>query len=202
MNAKIVVPSIAVGYAILRYGIVKGVPLENWPAFIGNKALAITAVMFLVLGIFHRVWDTDQAKDFFRLSLWLGFTHGITSLAMMSEAYYGYLYNTDIGRLNVFGELTIIFGALALALYIMEALRARERGTSADLLLLTLLGTHVVSVGVLKWLDPSRWAYGLIPISLIGFLILVTGGVFALRQKVSLTAARATTQQSEASSRQ
>lgn len=38
-----------------------------------------------------------------------------------------------------------------------------------------IVATHVLSVGILKWLDLSRWQYGLMPISLIGFIIVMIG---------------------------
>lgn len=183
MNAKFVIPVIAVGYSIVRYGVAKGIPFENWPAFIGNKAMAIAAVLFLVLAVFNRIKNPEQMKNYFQLSFYIGLTHGISSIGLFNEAYYGYLHIKEVGRLNVFGELTIVFGAIALSYFFYEMQRVRNKRSSGELVLLSVLIVHVLSVGILKWVDLSRWAYGLVPISLIGFLTLCVGVFIFFRQK-------------------
>lgn len=160
-------------YSLMRYAWANEVPVQNWPAFIGNKALAFSAVSFLALGFWHYSSQRDQAIAYFRSALIAAVAHGFISAGLLQSSYYEFLH-ADSGRLNAYGELTLLFGGLAIALLFSRIARSAPASTAlVDRWLLAVLIGHVVSVGVLKWLAPSSWAYGLVPISLLSFLVLL-----------------------------
>lgn len=169
-------------YAVIRYGLVKGEPLANWPAYITNKALAFTAVGWLVLGIWAKGRNIGVARELFRDSILIAAAHGFISAALLSPGYFEYLMGVG-GRLNAFGEMMLLAGGLALGTFVWMAVRGGAPRKIHMLGLLAIMLFHIASVGALKWIDASRWTYGLVPISLISACIVVAGVVMLLRQR-------------------
>lgn len=177
-----IILAVAIGYAALRYAWAAGVPPVNWPAYITNKALAFAAVALLVLGLWQLRRQRPEAGRHLRWALTLAIAHAFISAVLLGPGYFPFLADEDGTRLNAFGELTVLGGALTLGLFITQAIRRTPRTRAANLLLLGVLLGHVIAVGVLKWIDPSRWAYGLVPISLCSAVLVVVGLIMCLRQ--------------------
>jgi hypothetical protein len=173
-----VVALVAVGYSILRYGIVKGVPVEHWPAYVGNKAVAFAAVGYLLLALIAKVRNRTRAKLMFEATLICTLIHAFASAALLGHQHYGFLY-TDAGKPNLGGELTIILGATAAAIMVRQMMSRNPTGARADLMLLVILIGHVMANGLLKWLDPNRWTMGMVPISLLSCTVLVVAVIVA-----------------------
>ena len=82
----------SLGYAILRYNIVRNVPVESIPLYISNKAIALSTVILIglsfLLGPLARFWPKQFVPHLYlRKSLGLtGFTlaalHAIVSLLL------------------------------------------------------------------------------------------------------------------------
>lgn len=170
---KIVIVLLSIIYSLLRYGWAADTPLENWPAYIGNKALAFCAVSFLSIGLWQIASKAESARSYFRSAAIAAVSHGLLSAALLRESYYAFLHTED--RLNIYGELTALLGAVALALIVSRQSSRSLPSLIGELALPVILVGHVVSVGILKWLDPSRWKYGLVPISLLSFMVLLVG---------------------------
>lgn len=182
---------IAIGYAALRYAWAAGVPAVNWPAYITNKALAFAAVALLVLGLWQYRRDgqalPERAGLHLRWALTLAIAHAFISAVLLGPGYLPFLADAEGMGLNVLGELTVLGGGLTLGVFITQAIRRTPRTRAADLLLLGILLGHVVAVGILKWIDPTRWAYGLVPISLCSAVLVVIGLVICLRRTLPAT---------------
>jgi hypothetical protein len=166
-------------YAVLRYGIAKDVSLSHWPAYIGQKGLAIAAVGTLVLAIVRRIKGHGDPGQAYKASFMLALSHAMTSVVVLDPQYLGYLY-LDGGKLNAWGESAIVLGAVALSAF-FGLIIWKSSSLISELGLLFILLAHTFSVGLLKWLDLSRWKYGLVPISLIGCVILIVGIVLSLK---------------------
>lgn len=173
-----VVVAVAVVYSLVRYGLVKGEPVANWPAFIGNKALAFTAVGLLLVGVVQSVRARRLLGDVFRWAARLAIAHALLSAALLTPAYFDYLHADDTGRYNAYGELALLFGGLALAGLVTFAARGGVYASIATLL--GLLVVHILAVGLPKWVDPGRWTGGLVPISLLSCLMISTALVIWL----------------------
>lgn len=182
MNKNILVVIVAVGYSFIRYAWAKEVPPTHWPSFVANKALAFCAVSFFVLACWDKIRASADAGQYFRNALTTALVHGIVSVALLQPAYYKFLY-LDSGKFNVYGEWTLVFGALGLALFLTASREVANR-FSRDLLVFAVLLSHVIGVGILKWLDPNRWTYGLVPISLVSCSVLLTGLVLVVRHRI------------------
>lgn len=175
-------------YAVIRYNVIKGIPWIELPLFISNKAISLSAVIFIALsyalGSLARFWPkifvpTLSFRKFFGL---LGFglaaLHGLISLLIFTPAYYPKFF-LESGKLNLIGELSMLFGVLAFFVFAAVAFTSipavaksmnSKRWLAAQRLGyfgLILVFLHVFTMGIEGWLKPAGWPGGLLPISLI-----------------------------------
>jgi len=160
--------ALSFGYAALRYVVFGDVTASHLPAFVANKALALTAALALLPaalarhrgnGLAARGWEWTAGAS--------ALLHVLLSLAQITPASYPTLF--EGARANLSGELVILSGVLAAGL---ATLARNERSGGARWqvpLLLVLLG-HVVARGLPGWLAPATWPGALPPISLLAAL--------------------------------
>lgn len=183
------------GYAIIRYHILKGVSWEEFPLFISNKALSLSAVAFIslsyILGplshFFPKMFDPAKnlRKYFGLLGFGLAAFHGALSLLLFTPAYYPkFFYET--GKLTLVGELSMLFGVLSFFVFSIIAivsipavskdmdksqwLKMQHMGYTGCILVLL----HVTTMGLEGWMKPSGWPGGLLPISLVAAIVIFT----------------------------
>lgn len=183
-----------IGYAVLRYTIVRGVPWENIPLFLANKSVALTATVLIGASYLtaRRARLRPEAQGLIRyLPKHLGLSgfacaalHSVMSLALLSPVYYPNFFRPD-GRMNLVGESAMLFGILALILFtgvaasslaaIEQTMHPRHWRFVQRLgyLAYFLVLAHVVSMGWAGWWRPESWAYGLMSISLISALVVL-----------------------------
>lgn len=185
--------AIAFAYTIIRYNILRGVSWEHLPLFLSNKAISLASVMFIALsyglgplarfapGIAVPLLSTR--KFFGLLGFGLGAVHACMSLLLFTPANYGRFF-AENGRLNLVGELSMLWGVLALAVFSlvaatslpgMAAIMNEERWKAAQRMGywgLVLILLHVVTMGLEGWMEPSGWPGGLLPISLVAAIII------------------------------
>ncbi len=181
-------------YSIIRYNVLKGVPIDQIPLFIFNKAISLTSVivigMSFIIGPFARFWPkTFVPKLYLRKYLGvLGFgiaaLHGIISLLIFNPAYYPRFF-TEVGKLTFSGELSMLFGILSIFIFSsvsVTSLPSIEKDMHPKqwkfvqrlgYLAFILVLLHVTVMGWGGWLNPSGWPGGLLPISLIGALVII-----------------------------
>ncbi len=179
---------VALGYSIIRYHIFGGVEWSHFPLFILNKAFSLAGVFFVassyLIGRVFRWHNADPARRLVVVKFCglMGFSlagvHALISLGLLSAVYYPGFFQED-GRLNIFGELGIVVGVVALWALTMPLVttlpmmpkaiggfrwkRAQRMGYVA----LVLVVVHLVAFGVRGWLTPENWNGGLPPISLV-----------------------------------
>jgi len=183
----------AVGYAILRYHILRGVEWSHFPLYILNKAVSLAAVFFVACSyLIGRVVTRHNDDPRTRLivvkfcglmGLSLAAMHGFMSLALWSPANYA-AYFTEGGRLNLQGELAITLGVVALWALAIPGITTLptmaksiggfrwKRSQRMGYLTLTLVSVHLIALGLPGWLNPSGWG-ALPPISLLAFVAAV-----------------------------
>lgn len=181
-------------YAVIRYNIYKGTSIESIPLFILNKAISLSSVVLIglsfLLGSLARFWSNlFVSRLYLRKPLGiLGFAlaaiHTLISLLLFNPAYYPKFF-TGTGQLNLTGELSMLFGVLALAIFSTVALISIPQvADSMDAkqwlfvqrtgyLAFILVGLHVGVMGFEGWLKPTTWPGGLLPISLIAFTMIL-----------------------------
>lgn len=187
-------------YIFAYYIAIKGTLWDELPLFVTNKTVALAAVVFIALSYacghlaryFPKRFEVTLAwrKFFGLLGFGLASAHALMATLILSPDSFGRLFDAT-GKLNLTGELTLLFGVLAFFLFaviaisslpsVMESIK-RENWIKIQRLGywgLALIFLHVFFLGIEGWLQPESWPSGLLPISLIaGAIILV---VFLLK---------------------
>ena len=188
-------------YAFIRYNVIRDVPLEEIPLYIVNKVLAISSAVLIgfsfLLGPLTRFWPrTFERTLYLRKPLGVfGFgiaaLHSVISLALLSPAYYPNFF-LESGKLNFTGEVSLLFGILALFIFSIVALTSIPAIASQMKLeqwkLIQRLGylaygfvlLHVVVMGFRGWLSSNSYLYGFISISLVSALFIIFVFMFRL----------------------
>lgn len=181
-------------YSIYRYGIYRSLPVENWPAFMLNKALAFAAVACLVIGSVQLL-KRKSATSHINATLLFGLSHAMISMAIFHPEYFAYLFQEEGSRqMNVYGEVAIAFGSIAAAVLLGFALRRSGHERSGNTVLIAVLMIHVLGVGLPKWATYFETAGSAVPaslfavpISLLSMTVLTIGFVLCLRLLVTST---------------
>lgn len=178
-------------YAIFRYHVFGDVEWAHFPLFIVNKAISLSAVFFIatsyLIGKTIRVYESDHAKRLILIKFCglIGFSlagiHAFMALLIFSPEYYPKLFEVQ-GRLNLTGELSMLFGVISLWCLSITAITSLpfmydavgadrwKRGQRMGYFCLALVGGHLVVMGFTGWLKPSGWQGYLPPISLIALI--------------------------------
>lgn len=180
-------------YAILRYNIVRSVPLDNLPLYIGNKAVALAATILIglsfLLGPLARFWPQIVPHLYLRKHLGvIGFgmaaLHAIMSLVLLNPANYSRFY-VESGKFNLIGESSMLFGILAFLIFAaisISSLPPVENHMHPDqwklvqrfgYIAYVFVLLHVGVMGYQGWFRSESWQYGLASISLISALFII-----------------------------
>lgn len=191
----------SVGYAILRYHIVGTVPWKDFPFFILNKGISLSAFILLTfnfgfgplnnMGVKVPEGWLNARKALGMTGFLLVLIHALMSFMLFNAAVYGKFFQPD-GTLTLLAGLSMLAGVLAFVVlwgynlsfqtHLREDKAFIQFITSRKFLLLamTLGAAHLVFMGYKGWLDPSGWQGGIPPISLVAFSFFVTGYVINL----------------------
>ncbi|MBI4017656.1 MAG: ferric reductase-like transmembrane domain-containing protein [Candidatus Aenigmarchaeota archaeon] len=188
----IVVTLASLIYAIVRYNIFGNVPLEYIPLYVSSKGISVASValigMSLILGPLARFWPRVFATKFYLrkyfglLGFGLAALHSLISLMIFSPAYYPRFFEEG-GKLTAAGELSMMFGVIALFIFSIVAITSlpsvektmgRKRWLDvqrAGYMAFALVGLHVFAMGYKGWTQMAAWPGGLPPITLLAFVI-------------------------------
>ncbi len=184
---------LALAYAIVRYHLFGGVEWSHLPAYVMNKSVSLAAIAFLCCSYLTGKWINAYPNDVSRrrsLAKFLGLTglyfagvHILLTLALLSPLNYPKFFLADGGKMNLTGELAILFGALAISFLMFPAIttlpmmyealggerwqRAQRMGYWA----VAMVAGHTLTMGWKGWLDPSGWHGGMPPITMLGFAL-------------------------------
>ena len=182
-NARIIrlVIAASVSYATLRYNVFKGVPWTDWPVYILNKALALSALFLLVAWVLRARRDPGAYReDLWEVAWRLVLIHVSLSLALYGAAYFPAFFFD--GRLTWQAGVSLLAGAIAAGG--AGAIRA-PHGHPAPIRLvgglMLLIGAHAGVIGYAGWFTPSSWPGYLFPITLVSFVAGLVGAAAGLR---------------------
>ena len=175
-------------YAVLRYHIVGPVPWKDFPFFILNKGISLSAFILLTcnfgfgplknLGVNVPESWLNARKALGMTGFLLVLIHALISFMLFSPSVYGKFFETD-GTLTLLAGLSMLGGVLAFVvlwafnLSFQTHLREDQAFirfiTSRKFLLTAMLlgAAHIFFMGYKGWLNPSGWLGGLPPISLL-----------------------------------
>ncbi len=183
-------------YAIVRYHVAGPVPWKDFPFFILNKGLALSAFILLTfnfgfgplrnLGVRVPEGWLNARKSLGMTGFLLVLIHALMSFMLFSPAVYGKFFEAD-GTLTFLAGLSMLGGVLAFVVlwaynlsfqtHLREDKAFIQFITSRTFLLWAMMlgGVHVFFMGYRGWLTPAEWHGGIPPISLVAFAFLVVG---------------------------
>lgn len=184
--------TVSFAYSIIRYNILKGVGWEHLPLFVSNKAISLSAVVFIALSymfgslarFFPKIFVSklDMRKFLGLFGFGLASIHILISLLIFSPQRYPNFFHEG-GNLNLKGELSMLFGILAFCVFAIVAISSvpgiispqdSKRWLSIQrfgYLGLILVFFHVLTMGMEGWLKPEGWPGNMLPISLVAAII-------------------------------
>ncbi len=120
----------------------------------------MASVLFLFYASFNNLKHGSEGVPFWGKAMWhCTLIHIFLSLAILSKAYYSKLFGLE--TMNVFGEVTVLFGVLAMYCF---WLIPRERSNlirlgTLEVLSRIFIATHLVGMGIG---DGLRWINGMV----------------------------------------
>jgi DMSO/TMAO reductase YedYZ heme-binding membrane subunit len=188
-------------YAVLRYHIVGSVPWKDFPFFILNKGISLSAFILLTLnfglgplnnlGVKVSEGWLNARKALGMTGFLLVLIHVLMSFMLFSPSVYGKFFETD-GTLTMMAGISMLGGVLAFVVlwgynlsfqtHLREDKAFIQFITSRKFLLFALLlgSFHLFFMGFEGWLNPSGWAGGIPPVSLVAFAFFAVGYVINL----------------------
>ena len=188
--------ALAIGYAVLRYPILGGVPWKDFPFLILNKGLGLAGFVLVAmnfaigpaknLGIPVPESWLNARKALGMSGFLLVLVHALMSFMLFTPAVFGKFFAED-GTMTGAAGISMLAGVLGFVvlwgynLSFQTHLREDEDFigfiTSRRFLIWALLlgGVHVLFMGYAGWLDPAGWHGGLPPISLVAFALFLVG---------------------------
>ncbi len=188
-------------YAVLRYHIVGPVPWKDFPFFILNKGVSLSAFILLVLnfglgplnnlGVKVSEGWLNARKALGMTGFLLVLIHALMSFLLFSPSIYGKFF-ADNGTLTLLAGLSMLAGVSAFVVlwgynmsfqtFLREDKAFIQFITSRNFMLFALLlgAAHLFFMGYGGWLNPDGWHGGLPPISLVAFAIFAVGYVINL----------------------
>jgi hypothetical protein len=192
---------LGLAYAVLRYHVVGSVPWKDFPFFILNKGISLSAFVMLTcnfgfgplnnLGVKVPESWLNARKALGMTGFLLVLIHALMSFMLFRPAVYGKFFEAD-GSLTLLAGLSMLGGVLAFVVlwaynlsfqtHLREDRAYIQFITSRTFLLWAMLlgGAHLFFMGYEGWLNPSGWPGGLPPISLVGFVFFAVGYVINL----------------------
>ena len=188
-------------YAVVRYHIVGPVPWKDFPLFILNKGLSLSAFLLLTfnfgfgplrsLGVKVPEGWLNARKALGMTGFLLVLIHALISFMLFSPDVYGKFFEPD-GTLTLLAGLSMLGGILAFVVlwafnlsfqtHLREDKAFIQFITSRKFMLVALIlgGVHLFFMGYDGWLMPAGWHGGLPPISLVAFTFFAVGYVINL----------------------
>ena len=199
ISALIFLASLA--YAVMRYNVLGSVPWKDFPFYIMNKAIALSAFILLIinyslgplnnLGVKVPERWLSARKVMGMTGFVLVLIHAFMSFLLFNPAVFGKFFEGD-GTLTLLAGVSMLTGILAFVVLwgINLSFQTRLRENKAFIQFITsrrfllaamLLGAvHIFFMGYEGWLTPAEWHGGMPPISLVAFTFFVVGYVINL----------------------
>jgi len=188
-------------YAVVRYHIAGPVPWKDFPFFILNKGISLSAFILLTLnfglgplnnlGVKVSEGWLNARKAMGMTGFLLVLIHALISFMLFSPSVYGKFFEAD-GTLTLLAGLSMLGGVLAFVVlwaynlsfqtFLREDQAFIRFITSRNFLLFAMIfaGAHLVFMGYEGWLNPSGWQGGIPPVSLVAFAFFAAGYVVNL----------------------
>jgi len=188
-------------YAIMRYHILGPVPWKDFPFFVLNKGISLSAFILLTLnfgfgplknlGVKLPAGWLNARKALGMTGFLLALIHVLMSFMLFSPTVYSKYFEPN-GTLTLLAGLSMLGGILSFVVlwaynlsfqtHLVEDKAFIKFITSRKFLLTAMLfgAAHLFFMGYEGWLDPSGWHGGMPPVSLVGFTFFFIGYIINL----------------------
>ena len=168
-----------IAYATIRYNYFGPVSVENIPVYILNKAIAFASAGYLLLAAWNAFKQCGEKVAYWgKISYYMVIVHVVLSVSIFNPLYFGkFFYEND--KMNVWGEMLILTGALAMFTYyyIPKALGNLTHLKALHIFSAFFMALHAFFLGARGWLKPEGWHGGLPPITMLSFILAVSSFV-------------------------
>ena len=188
-------------YVVFRYHIFGGVPGKDFPLYVINKGISLTAFIILTfnfafgplknLGVKVPSGWLKSRNILGMAGFVMAITHAFISFVLLKPAVYAKFFEPD-GSFTFYAGLSMlagIFSFVALWVYHLKFQSNFSNNknfirfiTSRRFLIwaLTLGAFHLFFMGFKGWINPSGWHGGMPPVSLVAFTFFAVGFVINL----------------------
>ena len=190
----------------MRYIAFAKVSYDQWPLFLGNKAISLTGIILLALsytiGKISILTDTDRGRQLVLIKFCglFGFTliamHVFASLAVLTPEHFPKFYNDD-GTMNFIGQFSMLMGVIALWCFSLPVITSIPnmfkaiggerwlRGQRMGYIGLAISALHVGVMGIAGWLKPLDWYGYMPPITMVSALAAIIPLILKCRRNGS-----------------
>ena len=188
-------------YAILRYHILGPTPWKDFPFYVLNKAISLSASILLVLNFSLgplKNLGASVPQGWLNARKALGMTgfllvlfHALISFLLFKPAVYGKFFEEN-GTLTLLAGLSMLAGItsfvilwaynLSFQTFLRDDTAFIKFITSRRFLLIALFfgALHIFFMGYPGWTKPDTWHGGMPPITLVAFIFWVVGYIINL----------------------
>lgn len=192
---------LSIGYAILRYHVLGSISWDDFPMFILNKGISLSAFILLTfnfglgplknLGVKVSEGWLNARKVMGMTGFLLVFIHALISFMLFNSDIFSKFFKEN-GSLTLIAGLSMLGGIIAFVVlwaynmsfqtHMREDQKFIRFITSRKFLLIAMLFAiaHIFFMGYEGWMNPSRWHAGLPPISLVAFSFCTLGYIINL----------------------
>ena len=186
---------------MLRYHIVGPIPWKDFPFFILNKGISLSAFILITLnfsfgplknlGVKVPEGCLNARKALGMSGFLLVLIHALMSFMLFKPTVYGKFFEQN-GTMTLLAGLSMLAGVLAFVVlwgynlsfqtHLREDKVFIQFITSRKFLLIAMMlgAAHLFFMGYKGWITPSGWHGGLPPISLVAFAFFVSGYIVNL----------------------
>ncbi len=187
---------LSIGYSVLRYHIVGPIPWKDFPFFILNKGISLSAFILITLnfsfgplknlGVKVPEGCLNARKALGMSGFLLVLIHALMSFMLFTPTVYGKFFEQN-GTMTLLTGLSMLAGVLAFVVlwgynlsfqtHLREDKVFIQFITSRKFLLIAMMlgAAHLFFMGYKGWMTPSVWHGGLPPVSLVAFVFFISG---------------------------
>jgi len=168
MYTSVIVILSSITYATLRYNVFKGVSWSDWPLYVVNKAVALSAILLLAITVIRsRPASTSEQPPELRVAGTLALLHILISVSLLTPAYFPKLFEGE--RISVTTGFSILAGIGVTTAMLTGKGVPSIRGRLLPVLAF-VIGCHAALLGFTGWFVPYEWPGGMPPITLFSFI--------------------------------
>lgn len=193
LRTVIITAFFSIAYAILRYNIFGNVPWKDFPLYVMNKAISLTAIILFAISS-NSIYKTYISEKRVQLrviintiSFSLIITHVLISLLLFKPVVFTKFFEEN-GTVTFFTGISMLAGIISFVLLLINKLNLfssiRYNNTQSILplslnVIMIFVFLHLLFMGFSGWITPQKWYGGMPPISLIAIIF----STFILFQK-------------------